>query len=174
MPADPQPGWIGLVSIHGDAGWLIRLAQFLNKVNWKPWTWWELWKRAREEHAFVYTGDGRIVEAEPGGAREADLTEYADRPILWVRCPEQYQNAVAQQALTLVGTPYSAADYFALALRRLHIPAPGLRRYIQSSGHLICSALADRAAEYGGWHIFTDGRWDGDVTPEDLEPLATP
>lgn len=67
--------------------------------------------------------------------------------------------------------PYSVADYFALAAHRLHIPAPHLKRYVRSSGHMICSQLADAAAAEGGWHLFEDGRWPGDVTPGDLYRL---
>lgn len=170
--SEPGIGDLGCVSIVGEAGILIRVGQFLNKVNWKPWTWRKLWKRARSEHVFVYVGGGQIVEAEPGGARPASLSEYADRPIIWVRCPDQYRQAVANAAISYIGTGYSAADYFALALHRFHIPAPGLRRRIQSSGRMICSQLGDRAAHNGGWILFDDGRWDGFVEPIDIAALA--
>jgi hypothetical protein len=170
--SEPGIGDLGCVSIVGDVGVLIRIGQFLTKVNWKPWTWRKLWKQARSEHVFVYVGDGQIVEAEPGGARLANLSEYADRPIVWVRCPEQYRQGVAAAARSMIGILYSAADYFALALHRFHIPAPGLRRYIQASGHEICSQLADRAAHIGGWALFDDGRWDGYVIPIDIAALA--
>jgi hypothetical protein len=36
---------------------------------------------------------------------------------------------------------------------------------------MICSQLADTAAAEGGWHLFEDGRWPGDVTPGDLYRL---
>jgi len=169
---EPGLGDIGLVDILGDVGWLIQLGQFLNKITWRVWTWRKLWRLARSEHAFVYVGGGQIVEAEPGGARLANLSEYDDRPIIWLRCPDQYRQGVADAARTLIGIGYSAAMYFALALHRFHIPAPGLRRFIQSSGRLICSALADRAAELGGWQLFDDGRWNGYVDPEDIAELA--
>ena len=160
---DPQPGDIGVTRIGGDLGRLIRLGQWLAGSGF-----------ANFEHAFVCIGDGQIVEAEPGGARIADLAEYDSRTTVWLRCPDQHREAVAQAARSLVGTPYSFADYAAFALHRFHIPAPGLRRYIQSSKHLICSALADRAAELGGWILFSDGRWDGYVDPADLAKLAEP
>jgi hypothetical protein len=171
--ADPQPGDIGLTSIRGDVGWLIRLGQWLTRVTWKFWTWRALWKTARNEHVFVYVGNGLLIEAEPGpdGARLAELTEYADRTVLWLRCPDQYRDAVAHSARLLQGTRYSGADYFALAAHRFHLPVPGLRGYIDSGGRLICSALADRAAELGGWDLFTR-RWRGYVLPADLAQLA--
>lgn len=157
----PQPGDIGCTQITGDVGRLIRLGQWLNGDGF-----------ANYEHVFLYLGDGQIIEAEPGGARIADLTEYDSRTIAWVRCPEDRRQAVVEAARTLEGTPYSAADYFALALHRFRIPAPGLRRYIESSNHLICSALADRAARIGGWNLFQDGRWEGYVTPAAIAHLA--
>lgn len=161
MATEPQPGDIGCTTIPGNVGRAIRAAQWLNGDGW-----------ANVEHCFVYVGDGNIAEAEPGGARLAPLTEYDSREIVWVRCPEIHRQAVAAAARSFIGTPYSAADYLALALRRFHIPAPGLRRYIQSSGHMICSQLADRAAHVGGWVLFGDGRWDGDVDPAEIAKLA--
>jgi hypothetical protein len=68
-------------------------------------------------------------------------------------------------------TPYSELDYLAQAAHRLHIPSKHLKAYVESSGHLICSQLADRAASLGGWHLFDDGRWDGYVPPCDLYKL---
>lgn len=158
---EPRPGDIGCTQITGDVGRLIRFGQWLNGSGFADF-----------EHAFVFVGDGQIVEAEPGGARIADLDEYDARTIVWLRCPAQFRQSVAQAARSLVGTPYSFADYLAFALHRFHIPAPKLRRYIQSSKHLICSALADRAAELGGWILFSDGRWDGYVDPADIAKLA--
>jgi hypothetical protein len=112
------------------------------------------------------------VEAQPGGARLAELSEYDGRDVLWLHCPPEYQAAVAEAASGLVGTPYSALDYLALATHRLHIPASGLRAYIGSTGHMICSQLVDEAARRGGWHLFDDGRWPGYVTPGALTRLA--
>lgn len=158
---EPQPGDIGCTQITGTVGRLIRLGQWINGDGF-----------AHYEHVFVYVGDGQIVEAEPRGARLAPLDEYDDRTIAWLHCPEQYGVTVADAARQLIGTPYSFLDYLALALHRLHIPAPGLRRYIQATGHLICSQLADLAAQRGNWTLFDDGRWPGDVTPADLAQLA--
>jgi hypothetical protein len=157
----PQPGDIGCTQINGNVGLLIRIGQWLNGDGF-----------ANYEHAFVYVGGGQIIEAEPGGARETDLDEYDERTIIWLRCPDQYRQAVAESAQALTGKPYSALDYLALAAHRFHLPIPGLRHYIDSTGHLICSQLADRAAELGGWVLFADKRWPGFVTPADLATLA--
>lgn len=157
----PAPGDIGCTQITGSVGRLIRLGQWLNGDGF-----------ANFEHSFVYVEEGLIVEAEPGGARLAPLAEYDERMIVWLRCPEQHGAAVADAARQLIGTPYSFLDFVALALHRLHIRVPGLRRYVAATGHQICSQLADEAARRGGWHIFDDGRWSGYVTPGDLAALA--
>lgn len=158
----PKPGDIGLTQIHGTTGKLIRIGQWLNGDGY-----------ANYQHAFVMVTDDTLVEAEPGGARTRQLTSYEplDR-VLWLKCPERYREAVAAAARRYVGVPYSFLDYASLAARRLHIPAPHLRKYIASSGHMICSQLVDQAAMDGGWHLFDDGRWPGDVTPGDLVRLA--
>lgn len=159
--SDVPIGSIGLTQIHGGVGKMIRFGQWLNGDGFADY-----------EHAFVYVGGTMIVEAEPGGARRVPF-HYNLARTAWLPCPERYGDAVADAAVDYVGTPYSFADYLALAARRLHIPVPGLREYIGESGHLICSALADRAAFQGGWHLFSDGRWYGDVTPGDLYELAS-
>lgn len=164
MTYKPQPGDIGLTVITG-WGRLIRLGQWLNGDGFADF-----------EHAFVvvgvFGGVPEIVEAMPGGAQLVRNWHPADRTV-YLRCPEQYRGAVAASARGFVGVPYSVADYFALAAHRLHIPAPHLKRYVRDSGHMICSQLADTAASEGGWHLFDDGRWHGDVTPGDLYRLYT-
>lgn len=160
----PRPGDIGLTQISGRVGQGIRAAQWLNGEGFADY-----------EHAFVYIGQADvdpgqklIIEAEPGGALLSRLEIYDRSRVLWLSCPPQYGDAVATAALSFRGTPYSFLDYAAIDLHRFHIPAPHLRAYIESSRHMICSQLADRAAEIGGWKIFDDGRWPGFVTPGSL------
>jgi hypothetical protein len=165
MTYHPNPGDLGLTRISGAGGAAIRLGQWLNGDGFRNF-----------EHAFVVTdasrtaGDEMIVEAMPGGAQHV-RNWHKPSETVYLRCPDEFRDAVAAMALRLVGRPYSFADYGALALHRFHIPTPHLKRYIESSGHMICSQLADYAAEKGGWHLFADGRWHGDVTPGDLTRL---
>lgn len=160
----PPLGSIGLVTIPGAAGRLIRLGQWLNGDGYRNY-----------EHAFVVVatrlGAVTIVEAEPGGAQLNPL-HYQD--VLWLPCPPEYGQAVADAARTLVGTPYSWVDYLALAAVRLRLPSKRLRAYVASSGHMMCSQLADHAAAVGGWHLYADGRMPEDVTPGDLTRIAAP
>jgi hypothetical protein len=171
LPYQPQPGDIGLVTMPGFVGRLIRLGQWLNGDGFSNY-----------QHAYVVVGDyvrgsdhpgetTKIVEAMPGGALLSPLSRYDNMGAIYLRCPDGLRRSVADAALRFIGTPYSPLDYLSLAARRFHIPAPHLRAYIRSSGHMICSQLADSAALDGGWHLFEDGRWEGDVTPLDLYRL---
>jgi hypothetical protein len=155
--ADPPVGLIGLTLIHGDVGKAIEFGEWLNGDGFKAW-----------EHAFISIGGGLIVEAEPGGARVSNISEYST--VHWCHglydlgTPEQL-NATEDAAKKYTGVPYSFLDYVALVDHRLHIPFPGLQGYIASTGHMICSQLVDQCYSDAGMHIFTDGRWPGYVDP---------
>lgn len=162
MTYSPRPGDIGITKISGWGGKAIRAAQWLNGDGFADY-----------EHAYVVTSvddDGTvwIVEAMPGGAQHVRNWHTDTR---WLVCPDQYRQAVAQCAMGYVGVGYSALDYTYLAAHRFHIPAPHLKHLIKTTHHMICSQLADAAADNGGWHLFNDHRWEGDVTPGDLNHL---
>lgn len=166
MTYEPKPGDIGLTQISGWGGRAIRLGQWLNGDGYADY-----------EHAFVVTEYRQglpttpwIVEAMPGGAQHVKNWHDPARTRYLV-CPDEHREAVAAAARGFVGVPYSWLDYTSLALHRFHVPAPHLRAYIRDSGHMICSQLADAAADRGGWHLFDDGRWEADVTPGDLNRL---
>lgn len=161
MTYEPKPGDIGLTQIDGLGGWAIRAGQWALGEGFSDY-----------EHAFVWTGYGQIVEAMPGGAQHVDNWHDLSR-VRWLICPEEYRDAVATIAIRQADrkVPYSFLDYAFLALHRFHIPFPGLKTYIESSGHQICSQLADYCADKGGWHLFSDGRWPGYVTPGSLNRL---
>jgi hypothetical protein len=68
--------------------------------------------------------------------------------------------------------PYSWPDYGAIALHALGLNADWLREYIQSTASMVCSYYTDASYNHGGGvHLFTDGRWEGFVTPYDLADL---
>jgi cell wall-associated NlpC family hydrolase len=160
-----QPGDFGVVHMGGDAGKWIHIGQIASGIlagddEFKDY-----------EHAFVYVGGGQIVEAEPGGAR---LTQVHYSNILWStdRIPLDLvqRRRIVEAAHGYVGTPYSAADYFAIAAKRLGlgVAVPSLRAYVASSKHMICSQLVDQCYQDAGVHLFEDGRWPGYVTPAAL------
>jgi cell wall-associated NlpC family hydrolase len=161
----PQPGDFAVVRVNGDVGRLIRLGQWLYGRGYADF-----------EHAFVLVEDGQVVEAEPGGARLAPLSEYDGRRIEWstgrIALTDWQRARIVTAAEDYVGTPYSAADYFALAAHHLHLPGgPLLRRYVADSRHMICSQLVDQCYQDAGVKLFNDQRWPGFVTPADLYGL---
>lgn len=160
-----QPGTIGLTQISGDVGKLIRVGQWLNGNGFADY-----------QHAFLAIAgpglpDGSILEAEPGGARIGNVSEYSD--IYWCEnIAAKYGkrlNDVVAAAVKYKGTPYSFLDYLAIAQRRLHLPTLGFRSYVASTKHLICSQLCARAYLDAGIPLYKE--WTGYVTPLDLYNL---
>jgi hypothetical protein len=164
-----RPGTIGLTQISGDTGKFIRVGQWLNGDGFQNY-----------QHAFLAVDgqphpaplpDGSILEAEPGGARIGNVSEYED--IYWCEnIATKYGdklNDVAVAGMKYFGTPYSFLDYLAIAQRRLHLPTLGFRSYVASTGHLICSQLCARAYFDADCPLYTE--WTGYVTPLDLYNL---
>ncbi|MGY5125009.1 hypothetical protein [Streptomyces nigrescens] len=153
----PLPGDIGLTQISGITGRLIRLGQWINGDGFADY-----------QHAFLVLPDDRLLEAQPGGARIKPLSVYDGSSVLYL-CPEglteQQRTALCTAATAYVGVPYSFLDYLAIAAHRFHLPLPGLRRYVASTRHMICSQLVDQVYQDAGIHLFADGRWPGYVTP---------
>ncbi|MCW2902434.1 MAG: hypothetical protein JWO67_4699 [Streptosporangiaceae bacterium] len=177
-----RPGSFFLTAIPGWSGFAIALGQTLARSP------------SRYSHAgIVLDADGTVLEAEPGGARIANLSEYAGRPLLicdgpvqqWMRNRAPWQSekgpewsedyirgAVVRAARKLVGVPYSALDYAALAALHLHLPSRWIRHRVETSGKAICSQLVDLCYQRAGIHLWDDGRLPGDVMPADLAAWA--
>ena len=175
VPLQPAPGDFGVVHMGGDSGKLIHIAQALNGFLEKDRQLGDDAEGLADyEHAFLYLGGGIIIEAEPGGA-EVCKVHYDD--ILWstgkIDLTAEQRMYIVKAGFGYAGTPYSAADYFALAAYRLKfgLAVPYLRSYVASSDHMICSQLVDRCYRDAGVHLFNDNRWDGYVTPSDLADL---
>ncbi len=149
----------------GGAGRLIRLGQWLNGDGFADF-----------EHAFVLVGGGELVEAEPGGARSAPLSEYDGRSIRWstgrLQLTDDQRTAIVAAARGYLGVPYSFLDYAALAAHRFRLPGNSLvKGYVADTRHQICSQLVDQCYRDAGVQLFHDGRWPGYVTPADLNGL---
>jgi hypothetical protein len=108
-----------------------------------------------------------IVEAEPGGAVEVPW-HWENRPHLWSAGTGLSSPAMANAAQGYIGTGYSFLDYAAIAAHAGHLWAPGLKGFIASTHHQICSQLVDQCAQDKGIHLYDDCRWPGFVTPLDL------
>jgi uncharacterized protein YycO len=160
----PEPGDFGVVRIPGGVGMLIRIGQWLDGGGFADY-----------EHAFVFLGGGQVLEAQPGGAHETPLSHYEGRPIDWstghIALTDEQRRAIVAAARSYIGVPYSFIDYLSLALARFRIRLPFVKRYVASTGHMICSQLVDQSYLDAGVHLFKDGRWPRDVTPADLYRL---
>jgi hypothetical protein len=163
----PRPGDIGLVTMGGASGRLIRLGQWLNGDGFENY-----------EHAFVCTdetgpgGKLMIVEAQPHGAVFREL-HYAPDTVHWCTWLSQGLSpvdraAISQAAIDCIGVPYSYLDYFSLVAKRLNVPDILLRDYVKSTDHLICSQLCAWAYYEAGCPIWPGQDWTGDDTPGDL------
>lgn len=162
----PQPGDFEVVPMGGQGGKLIEIAQILSNTG-----------RQNYEHARLYLGDGKIVEAQPGGARVAPMS--VNDGGLWstglIPLTDDDRKNIVAAGWASVGTPYSVMDYFAEAAYKFKIGLiiPGLRQYVKTSRHMICSQLVDHCYQVAGVQLFNDNRWEGYVTPGDLADLLT-
>jgi hypothetical protein len=184
LPSPPLPGSFGLTKIEGLTGRFVSAMQGAGGHG-SPYT-----------HAFLVLDNGEVIEAQPGRAVIRPLADYLERqaadPEDVVFCdapirrrladygggdPDGYLESVLRRMVvaagrSMEGTPYSFVDYLSLAL--LHTIGDERRPewltdYVADSGHLICSALLDRAYELVGIEVFDDGRAHGDVMPADLD-----
>lgn len=152
----PNVGDFGVTRTNGLAAWAIRFGT-----------------RSTVNHAFVYVGDGKIVEAQPGGAVLSDATNYPDA--IWSTMPltDNDRASIAHWATQQIGIPYSWADIAALAFACYGISNRWVNQRIERMDRLICSQLVDKAYMLAGVHLFDDGRLTQSVTPGDLLTLIT-
>lgn len=168
MIVDPKPGDWFVVRTDGTIAKLIRWVT-QSSVN----------------HAGVYIGNGQIVEARFSGAGYASVSKYNNA--LWSTdnlparlTPTDIQrDAIAKEAIRLVGTKYGAIDIVAIgfAQRKLgsfvksDLPLAKQPWYIKRlarSDRLICSQLVDLVLDRSGIHLYNDDRPTGLVSPENL------
>jgi cell wall-associated NlpC family hydrolase len=105
------------------------------------------------DHAFVVIGDGRIVEAEPGGVRIRDITEYAGCRIAYntaepVNGTQRAQ--VAAFATNLRGERYNWGADTVDGLAALGIRWRILGRLARARRSVMCSELIAEAGRSAG------------------------
>jgi hypothetical protein len=157
------PGDVGLSTIGGRAGALVTVGQAIIGDACR-------YTHARIAIATFGRGSVTYLEAMPSGAR---IVSTAAPDGVWYRLPldDHARSLVTDRGPDSVGTPYSFADYAALALHHLAPRArvtARVRRYVTDSGHMICSQLVDHLLCVSGYRLFDDGRLPQDVTPGDL------
>lgn len=114
----------------------------------------ELIRHATESwagHAFLYVGNGRIVE---GTAPVAQLTSADDHPdAVWnirEQLTDQQRLAIVARAYALIGTPYDYAAYIGFALETLKIRSgKQLDPVFRQDKWRVCSALVADGYSYG-------------------------
>ncbi len=156
----PPAGLIGLVPVKGGVGKFIEFGQWINGDGFKAF-----------EHAFITLPGGLILEAEPGGAVIRPLhytTVHWCYGLYKLLPPHTTDTEIAHIGETLKGTPYSFLDYAEIFAHRVHLWTPWLKAQIATSGHQICSQMADEFYLRLRAHVFLDGRWPGYVTPLSL------
>jgi len=153
MPYRPRIGDYGVVKTSGWVGKLIRLGT-----------------ASRWNHAFIYIGNGQIVEANPTGVEISPVAKY---PIIAWNKHEDLNNdqrdAVVAYAKTTVGKPYAFLVIGNIVLRILGLKILAntkiLRKLAQQPGY-ICSELV--AESYNSIGIKLYNKPLDLVTPGDL------
>lgn len=152
-----KAGDIGLTTIGGFLGWWVSLGQHLTGDS------------SRYTHAYIVLDDNTVIAGQPGGARIDKLDIYKNKAIYIQKdLTDQQRKDVVKHARGLLGVGYSFLDYLALALQHWGFNPRWLRKYIKSTGHMICSQLVDEVYKRAGIQLFNDGRESQDVTPGDL------
>lgn len=103
MSYTPRPGDFGVVKTNGIIGRLIRLGTV-----------------SRWNHAFIYVGNGLIVEANPTGVALSPVDKYLQ--IAWNQhdtISTKKRELIVESALSEVGKPYAFVDIAILLLRIL-------------------------------------------------------
>lgn len=149
----PRPGDYGVVKTSGVVAKLIRLGTL-----------------SRWNHAFIYIGDGRIVEARPTGVTISTADQYE------VLAYNQHEHAITDAhrekivsyALEQVGKPYGFLDIFVIFLRifGLRVPFPSFWAKLSLRKGYICSELVAETYDKAGFVLIN--KHTSIVTPGDL------
>jgi len=133
----------------------------------------ELIRHATESwagHAFVYIGNGQIVEGWPPMARMASANSHPDA--IWnVReeLSDEERTRIVARAHALVGTPYDYPAYIGFALEVLKLRTGGqLDPVFQNDHWRVCSALVADCYAYAGIDVDPGQQGSNLVTPADL------
>jgi uncharacterized protein YycO len=136
----------------------------------------ELIRHATESwagHAFVYVGNGQIIEAAPPCARVASAASHPDA--VWnVRyaLTDAQRDKIVARAYALVGTPYDYPAYIGFALELLKIRnGAELDPVFRTDHWRVCSALVADCYEYAGCNLEEGLKYPNLISPADLYNL---
>jgi uncharacterized protein YycO len=154
MPDFPAPGSYGCVRTGGFYAWLIRIGT-----------------RSEFNHAFVVMGNDRIIEADPGGARWARLSDYGTDSKVFDTgdsLTDEQRRRVMYKAEVLLGTPYGWTDIARLSLRCMGLQWSWLTRRADDEKAMICSQLVAACGAAAGVDWLCGRETSAAVTPGDL------
>jgi cell wall-associated NlpC family hydrolase len=127
--------------------------------------------RSEFDHAFVVVGGGQIIEAQPGGARWAELSDYEGQLLVFDSeepvTPAQAKRVI-DKAITLIGTRYGWTDIARLALRCLGVQWRWLTQAADNERAMICSQLVATCGAAAGLDWLCGREAAAAVTPGDL------
>jgi hypothetical protein len=107
---------------------------------------------SRAGHAFVYIGNGQIIEAAPPAARIAPAVSHPDA--VWnARFPltDAQRDRICARARALVGCPYDYPPYVGFALKVLKLrDGAELDPVFKADHWRVCSALVADCYAYAG------------------------
>lgn len=187
--ADLRPGDIAIGPIHGFTGAFVGAAQ-LALATVEPGLIWRQgpgeWFRKRHAGVITGTADPRVttmVQAMPGGAEEIELRPETHWTEEWTYIRPRYAEGkpfeiglenrsqgfkVARAAQGYVGTPYDFLTYAAIPPYRAGVRGRRIEHIISGRDTMMCSRLVDACLADAGYHLFDDGRLEGNVTPSEL------
>jgi cell wall-associated NlpC family hydrolase len=153
MEYNPKPGDYGVVRSNG---WAAKLIQIGTISRWN--------------HAFIYIGDKKVIEARPTGVTITPLSEYTK--VAWNQHEEidnDTRGKIVAAAHHFVGQPYGFLDIINILFRIIGLKALANTKIFEklAMNHgLICSELVSLAYRDAG--IDLTGMPDHRVTPGDL------
>lgn len=158
------------------------------------------WHESKVNHTGIYVGNGKIIEAAPGGVRYNDWDAYEGNKAFWssetgigsrlgdgslstaIELTDEQRAKIVEAAEGLLGTPYGFLDIVAIAFAQQRLDSrldvhkalaeqPWWVRKIESRKTMICSELVDSSYRAAGVHLFQDDRLPGLVSPADIYGL---
>ena len=126
MAYEPRIGDYGIVKTNG---WAARFIQVGTASRWN--------------HAFIYIGDGKIVEANPTGVEISPVSKYPK--IAWNQHEEltdAQRQKIVKRAKAFIGEKYGFGAILVIALKILGLKViPTLRKAAENENSVICSQL---------------------------------
>jgi hypothetical protein len=153
VPGGVQPGNYGVSHGSGMVGELIRSAT----QSWAG-------------HAFIYIGNGCIIEAAPPATRVSPVGAHPDA--IWNNeepLTGLDRTQIVSRAQALVGTPYDYPAYIGFAMECLHLRnGTEMEGYFHHDEWRVCSADVADAYSFAGIWVASGLKIPNLVSPADL------